>query len=224
MRSCSHERLGAAFLNQVSILIQNFSVPCNDATPSSCLTLQRNNDRQGVDRVPKDDWSVEFPFEDCQERQGVDTRSLAHEARGDGQTKQSMGHGPAEGIASGARNLNFGLLPLANTILWGIVLGYSFLRSGDLWLPIGLHFGWNWTLPLLGVNLGHVGFLAEAEPEDLPAAAEHLVDRDYLVQERMTIDVTVRLNGDQLAATWALNEATVEKAAREARRQAKIKN
>jgi uncharacterized protein len=50
-------------------------------------------------------------------------------------------------------NLNFGLLPLMNTILWGIVLGYSFLRSGDLWLPIGLHFGWNWTLPLLGVNL-----------------------------------------------------------------------
>jgi hypothetical protein len=50
-------------------------------------------------------------------------------------------------------NLNFGPLALFNTILWGIVLGYAFLRSGDLWLPIGLHFGWNWTLPLLGVNL-----------------------------------------------------------------------
>jgi hypothetical protein len=50
-------------------------------------------------------------------------------------------------------NLNFGPLALFNTILWGVVLGYSFLRSGDLWLPIGLHFGWNWTLPLLGVNL-----------------------------------------------------------------------
>ena len=52
-----------------------------------------------------------------------------------------------------SQNLNFGPLPFFNTILWGIVLGYSFLRSGDLWLPIGLHFGWNWTLPLLGVNL-----------------------------------------------------------------------
>lgn len=52
-----------------------------------------------------------------------------------------------------SQNLNFGPLALTNTILWGIVLGYSFLRSGDLWLPIGLHFGWNWTLPLLGVNL-----------------------------------------------------------------------
>ena len=50
-------------------------------------------------------------------------------------------------------NLNFTFLALANTVLWGIILGYAFLLSGDLWLPIGLHFGWNWTLPLLGVNL-----------------------------------------------------------------------
>jgi uncharacterized protein len=52
-----------------------------------------------------------------------------------------------------SQNLNFGPLPLLNTILWGVVLGYAYLRSGDLWLPIGLHFGWNWSLPLLGVNL-----------------------------------------------------------------------
>jgi membrane protease YdiL (CAAX protease family) len=44
-------------------------------------------------------------------------------------------------------------LPVFNTILWGILLGYSFLRSRDLWLPIGLHFGWNAVLPLFGVNL-----------------------------------------------------------------------
>jgi membrane protease YdiL (CAAX protease family) len=40
-----------------------------------------------------------------------------------------------------------------NTALWGVVLGWSVLRSGDLWLAIGLHFGWNWTLPLYGVQL-----------------------------------------------------------------------
>jgi membrane protease YdiL (CAAX protease family) len=50
-------------------------------------------------------------------------------------------------------NLNFTWLALANTVLWGVVLGYAFVRSGDLWLPIGLHFGWNWTLPLFGANL-----------------------------------------------------------------------
>jgi membrane protease YdiL (CAAX protease family) len=52
-----------------------------------------------------------------------------------------------------ASNPGFTLLAGINTVLWGVLLGYSFLRSGDLWLPIGLHFGWNWTLPLLGVNL-----------------------------------------------------------------------
>jgi uncharacterized protein len=46
-----------------------------------------------------------------------------------------------------------GLIAPVNTALWGVLLGYGFIRSGDLWLPIGLHFGWNWLLPLLGANL-----------------------------------------------------------------------
>ncbi|HUZ22464.1 MAG TPA: NAD kinase [Streptosporangiaceae bacterium] len=69
-------------------------------------------------------------------------------------------------------------------------------------------------VPLLGVNLGHVGFLAEAEPEDLSEAVDQVVAGAYSVEERMTVDVTVRTNGEVIAATWALNEATVEKAAR----------
>ncbi len=44
-------------------------------------------------------------------------------------------------------------LAAVNTGLWGVLLGYAFFRSGDLWLPIGLHFGWNWALPMFGVNL-----------------------------------------------------------------------
>jgi NAD+ kinase len=70
-------------------------------------------------------------------------------------------------------------------------------------------------VPLFGVNLGHVGFLAEAEPEDLADAIAQIVAGDYSVQERMTVDVAVRVNGTVLERTWALNEATVEKAARE---------
>jgi len=45
------------------------------------------------------------------------------------------------------------VLGILNTMLWGILLGYAFLRSHDLWLPIGLHYGWNAVLPLFGVNL-----------------------------------------------------------------------
>jgi NAD+ kinase len=70
-------------------------------------------------------------------------------------------------------------------------------------------------VPLLGVNLGHVGFLAEAEPGDLSDAVDQVVAREYSVEERMTVDVAVRVGGEVIARTWALNEATVEKAARE---------
>jgi uncharacterized protein len=48
---------------------------------------------------------------------------------------------------------NATMLGIANTMVWGIFLGYAFLRSRDLWLPIGLHYGWNAVLPLFGVNL-----------------------------------------------------------------------
>jgi membrane protease YdiL (CAAX protease family) len=50
-------------------------------------------------------------------------------------------------------NPNFTGLALANTAGFGILFGYAYLRSRDLWLPLGLHFGWNFTLPLFGVNL-----------------------------------------------------------------------
>jgi uncharacterized protein len=44
-------------------------------------------------------------------------------------------------------------LSILNTSLWGILFGYAYLRSRDLWFPIGLHYGWNAVLPLFGVNL-----------------------------------------------------------------------
>jgi membrane protease YdiL (CAAX protease family) len=50
-------------------------------------------------------------------------------------------------------NQNATILGIVNTIAWGILLGYAFCETGALWLPIGLHFGWNLALPLLGANL-----------------------------------------------------------------------
>lgn len=44
-------------------------------------------------------------------------------------------------------------LGILNTSGFGVLFGYAFLRSGDLFLPIGLHYGWNFTLPLFGVNV-----------------------------------------------------------------------
>lgn len=47
-------------------------------------------------------------------------------------------------------------LGLANTAAFGILFGYAFLRSHDIWLPLGLHFGWNVALPLFGVNVSGI--------------------------------------------------------------------
>lgn len=69
--------------------------------------------------------------------------------------------------------------------------------------------------PVLGVNLGHVGFLAEADVEDMHDVVRGVVDRSYAVEERLTVDVSVSVGGQIVATNWALNEASVEKAARE---------
>ena len=71
------------------------------------------------------------------------------------------------------------------------------------------------TTPLLGVNLGHVGFLAEAEHDDVEWTIEAIVRRRYVAEERLTIDVSVLRGGELVTSTWALNEASVEKAARQ---------
>ena len=122
---------------------------------------------------------------------GIAVRTLAGEFASPGVHEVPSGAGAAEG---------------AELV---IVLGGdgSLLRAAELSRPA--------AVPLIGVNLGHVGFLAEAEPDGLADLVERVVARDYAVEQRMTIDVTVRRNGTAVASTWALNEATVEKAARE---------
>lgn len=70
-------------------------------------------------------------------------------------------------------------------------------------------------VPLLGVNLGHVGFLAELEEEHAGEIVDHIVSDALTISERMTLDVRVLREGEQVASSWALNEVSVEKSARE---------
>jgi len=66
-------------------------------------------------------------------------------------------------------------------------------------------------VPLVGVNLGHIGFLAELESEDLAEVVDAVVAREYRVEERMTVDARILAGGVQVAHTWALNEISIEK-------------
>ncbi|MFB6617874.1 NAD kinase [Streptomyces sp. NPDC085524] len=83
--------------------------------------------------------------------------------------------------------------------------------GGDGTLLRGAEFARASGVPMLGVNLGRVGFLAEAERDDLDKVVDRVVSRDYEVEERMTLDVIVRTNGDVVHRDWALNEAAVQK-------------
>ncbi|MBA3418656.1 MAG: NAD kinase [Geodermatophilaceae bacterium] len=83
----------------------------------------------------------------------------------------------------------------------------TFLRAAELARPSGA--------PLIGVNLGRIGFLAETEPEALADTVAHILDRRYSVEERLTLDVRVEVGGEVVAEAWALNEASVEKTSRE---------
>ena len=83
----------------------------------------------------------------------------------------------------------------------------TLLRAAELSRPA--------LAPLLGINLGHVGFLAEVDRSDLDATAERIVARSYDVEERLTLDVTVLRGADAVEVNWALNDVSVEKASRE---------
>ena len=72
------------------------------------------------------------------------------------------------------------------------------------------------SAPILGINMGHVGFLAEIERDDMDDAVRRVIARDFQVEERMALQVRVKDGADRVVyETWALNEATVEKASRE---------
>jgi NAD+ kinase len=82
----------------------------------------------------------------------------------------------------------------------------TFLRAAELARNVGI--------PVLGVNLGRIGFLAEAEAEAIDLVLDHVVARDYRVENRLTLDVVVRDGGRVIERGWALNEASLEKGPR----------
>jgi len=82
----------------------------------------------------------------------------------------------------------------------------TFLRAAEL--------ARNANLPVLGVNLGRIGFLAEAEAEAIDTVLEHVVAQDYRVENRLTLDVIVRQAGGIIQHGWALNEVSLEKGPR----------
>ena len=82
----------------------------------------------------------------------------------------------------------------------------TFLRAAEL--------ARNVEIPVLGVNLGRIGFLAEAEAAAIDTVLDQVITRNYSVENRMTLDIVVRVDGQIKQRGWALNEASLEKGPR----------
>ncbi|MGB6205979.1 NAD kinase [Mycobacterium sp.] len=72
----------------------------------------------------------------------------------------------------------------------------------------------NADIPVLGINLGRIGFLAEAEADAIDTVLEHVVARSYRIEDRLTLDIAVRVKGEVISRGWALNDASLEKGPR----------
>lgn len=83
----------------------------------------------------------------------------------------------------------------------------TLLRAAEVARPL--------RAPVVAINLGRVGFLAEAEADRLDEVLTTLIAGNYTRTERMTVDVVIERDGQILDQCWALNEISVEKATRE---------
>lgn len=67
------------------------------------------------------------------------------------------------------------------------------------------------SIPLLGVNIGHVGFMAEVERPSLAEVAQSVIEKSYSTEDRMVLAYQVIRGSQIIADGWALNEVTVER-------------
>ena len=116
-----------------------------------------------------------------------------------------ISHPDAKSIA----NLNFQDVSDLDTCEAILVVG------GDGTILRGAEIARTQQIPLLGINLGHVGFLAEAEPDALDVVVLAIVNRSWVLDPRLSLEVKVEFNNEIIWTSWALNEISIEKAAEE---------
>jgi NAD+ kinase len=103
---------------------------------------------------------------------------------------------------SGVETVKIEELPEAEIV---IVLG------GDGTILRGAEISRLRKIPLLGVNLGHVGFMAEVEKLSLEAVAASVISKSYTTDSRMVLAYSVERDGEKVSSGWSLNEVTIER-------------
>jgi len=83
--------------------------------------------------------------------------------------------------------------------------------GGDGTILRGAEIARRQDIPILGINLGHVGFLAEVEKPTLIEISESIVAKGFVTENRMVLKYSVLRSGAVVSTGWALNEVTVER-------------
>ncbi len=111
-------------------------------------------------------------------------------------------YAPKESAIAGSRDLS---LESSADAEIAVVLG------GDGTMLRGAELVRDWEIPLLGINLGHVGFLAEVDKPSTAEIATAIIAKSYTKENRMLLSYEVERNEKVVTQGWALNEVTIER-------------
>jgi NAD+ kinase len=126
----------------------------------------------------------------------------------------------ATALAKDFHAAGFSLFTISDAIIPGVVkcdveslpqLEVAVVLGGDGTMLRAAEVARVQQIPLLGVNLGHVGFLAEVEKPSLTTIVTAITNKEYVLDSRMVLQYAVRRDGITVSEGWALNEVTVER-------------
>ena len=133
-------------------------------------------------------------------------------------------HALAREIVSSLKNHNFEILTSTEVDISGITkltdvdlishrneVEMVLVLGGDGTILRGAEIVHGSDLPVLGINLGHVGFLAQIEKPSIANLVEAITSKSYTVEKRMTLAYKVERGNSILSNGWALNEVAVER-------------
>jgi NAD+ kinase len=115
---------------------------------------------------------------------------------------------------------NFELFTISDVVINGVSncdaenlpnLEIAVVLGGDGTILRGAELTRERNIPLLGINIGHVGFMAEVIRPEISAVAKSVIDKSYGLDSRMVLAYEVIRSGKVIDTGWALNEVTVER-------------
>lgn len=123
-------------------------------------------------------------------------------------------------LASLLQKADFDLFTISDVSIAGVTnsaaeklpeIEIAVVLGGDGTILRGAELTRERNIPLLGINIGHVGFMAEVIRPEISAVAKSVIDKSYGLDSRMVLAYEVIRSGKIINSGWALNEVTVER-------------